>query len=258
MERSENGNKEQGFADKIQKVIETGAVKMRPKWHFAIRGALLVIGAILLALTLLFLVSLIFFVLRQSGAWYAPIFGLRGTYSLLLSLPWFLICAALVFIVILEILVQKYSFAYRKPLLYSAIAVIATAVVGGLVIAGTSFHGRLFEQARQDHLPVAGPLYRGYGGTLPENLIRGEIVKIEETQVHLETPEGEEVEINIGPQTRFPLGIDLAVGDNVLILGDRDGGTMTAFGIRRVEQGGQLPMPMQRMHMRFMPFPDMK
>jgi len=57
-----------------------------------------------------------FFFLREGGAWYAPAFGGRGWFVLLHSAPLLLLFLVAVFALILEILVRKYSFAYRAPL----------------------------------------------------------------------------------------------------------------------------------------------
>src|SRR3989344_2081055 len=111
--------------------IRGGEVTMRPRWHFMLKATLVVAGIALAGLTLLFVVSLAMFALRASGVWFMPAFGWHGFAVFLWSLPKLLILLAIVFIIILELLVRHYAFAYRRPLLISALMVIALALLGG-------------------------------------------------------------------------------------------------------------------------------
>ncbi len=138
--------------DNILKAIEAGKVSMRPRWHFVLQAALLLIGTVLAVLALVYLVSFIFYISGQR----------HGLGELLSSLPWLLLLLAAVFIVILEILVRKYSFAYRKPMLYTVFLILALVIVSGFLIARTSFHRNLFDRAHRGELPFGGPFYRHY------------------------------------------------------------------------------------------------
>ncbi len=142
--------------------IKSGQIKMRPRWHFAVRAALLASGIVLFSLALLYLASFIVFILHQTGLWRAPGFGLRGLRVFLFSLPWLLLAVALIFLVILEFLVRRYAFAYGRPLFYSVIAIVLLVLAGALAVAQTSFHRGLFRQAEENRLPWVGPLYRAY------------------------------------------------------------------------------------------------
>jgi hypothetical protein len=128
---SKNIKKQSPLAENILETIQKDDVRMRPKWHFILNISLLVIGTILAGLSLLYLVSFIVFILRQNGSWFMPSFGAQGWSALFISLPWILIFLALLFVIIVGFLVKKYSFAYGRPLLYSALGIIIFASVGG-------------------------------------------------------------------------------------------------------------------------------
>src|SRR3989344_3614541 len=104
--------------------IKRGETIMRPRWHFVLRAMLYALGVLIAALALVYLASFIMFVLRETGLLFVPSFGFRGVGVFLFSLPWFLILLSLVFVFVLEVLVRRYAFAYRKPLLYSVFGIV--------------------------------------------------------------------------------------------------------------------------------------
>jgi hypothetical protein len=126
------------IARKVLAAIESGKVHMRPRWHFVLKAALAIAGMIFLTGALVYLISFIIFVMRESGAWYLTPFGLRGLKVFLMAAPWILIIIAAVVFVILEVLVRRYSFAYQRPLLYSIIAVMALITLSSFAVARNS------------------------------------------------------------------------------------------------------------------------
>ena len=67
--------KKDSIKEGVLKAIADGQVKMHPKWQFVTKTVLLIVGAVLLALTILYLVSFIVFVLRRTDIWFVPGFG---------------------------------------------------------------------------------------------------------------------------------------------------------------------------------------
>ena len=148
--------------DDVLKAIQGGQVKMRPKWQFITKAALMLLGVVLVALTTLYLVSFIVFILRQTGVLFVPAFGPGAFGVFFMSLPWLLIALAAIFMLLLEILIKRYSFAYGRPFLYSALAVIFLGIAGGIIIGETPLHERFFDAAENGQLPFAGPVYEYY------------------------------------------------------------------------------------------------
>lgn len=227
--------------------IKQQRLVMRPYWHYLLPAVLGLIGIVILTLLLIFLVSFILFMLTQSGVLFAPVFGLPGLRALLLSLPWVLIILALVFVAVLEVLVRRYTFTYRRPLLYSMGIIILLAAVGGFVIAQTPLHRGLFDRADRGRLPLAGPLYRELGAPQAHQIYPGRVREITMDGFYMVTPRREEFRVLINPDTQFLRGPDVAVEDIVVVFGERADRTIRARVIRRLDPNERPP---------FVPRPD--
>ncbi len=214
--------------------IKAGRVKMRPKWHFVLKAVLAALGGILLLLAVLYLTSFILFILRQTGVLFVPVFGFGGWHIFFTSLPWLLIFLLMIFIIVLEILVRRYSFAYRRPLLYSAAGIALLAIIGGYIVAATPLHGKLFKNAERGNLPFAGRFYREYGLQRLQNVNLGIIIEITNEGFLIQNRRNDILRVIITPETRFPLGTDFAENDTVVVFGERDDGAVRALGVRKV------------------------
>lgn len=221
------------LAKNILQTIQKDEVRMRPKWHFILNISLLVVGTILAGLSLLYLVSFIVFTLRQNGSWFMPSFGAQGWSALFISLPWLLIVWALLFVIIVGLLVKKYSFAYGRPLIYSALGIILFAGVGGFLIALTPLHSELLFQAEEKNLPLAGGMYRQFCHSQPNNITMGRIIEKIPSGFSLRNQEFEVLMVEVTPRTILPRqGIQLE--EVVVVLGDRQGNVIKAFGVQPV------------------------
>lgn len=222
--------------DRIAAAIKQGQVTMRPKWYFILRAILALVGGILIALVLLFLISMIIFTLRQTGAGFAPAFGARGWMIFLRSLPWLLITLSLVFVFILELLARRYSFAYQRPLLYSALAIVILMVGGGFIIAGTSLHRQVARYAQDNHLPIGEGFYRGLRQQQFKNIYPGVIVATTTDGLMLYSRRGDMLTIIVTPETRIADESGLMTDQPVVVFGERiTSGTIRAFGIRLID-----------------------
>lgn len=209
---------------------------MKPRWRFALESALWVLAAFIVTLALIYLASFIIFSMRETGAWFAPAFGMQGLLLFLLATPWLLVTAAIVFVGLLELFVAHYGFAYRRPVLYSVLGITFFVAAGGLIVADTPLHRQLFAEARADRLPVAGTLYRRFGMERLGNVHRGVIVLVGEGAFDMETRRRETVRVLVPPAAMFPYGIDFGEGDAVVVIGDRASGTIYAIGVRKIDE----------------------
>jgi hypothetical protein len=230
-----NEQKTPSLEEDIMSAIRDGRVKMRPRWKFVLSSVLGIIGAAILLLTLLYVASFAIFTLRQSGALFVPAFGMRGVFAFFSAIPGVLAILLIVFVIILEILVRRYSFAYRRPLLVSVIAILAIVLIGGYALERTRIHADLFRAARGPGLPSPiGQMYREpmgvpgiFHGTI-SSLIPGGFVILDENGAGTTT-------VLIGPGTRLPLGAGFSKGEEVVVFGDSASGSVRALGIREVE-----------------------
>ena len=221
--------------DKILATIKVGEVKMRPRWHFILKALLVALLAVFVALALIFFVSLVGFIVSASGAGLAPGAGLLGWRLLLTSLPWALVLAAIALVLILEVLVSRYSFAYRQPLLYSIIGVVLLTILGGWLVAQTPLHRGIYREFRGGRLPAAGPIYGRFNPERLENAYIGSIKQLTEGGFILETETGEELTIIVSVSTRGPIVDALQPGLEVAVFGLENDNRVEAFGIRPLE-----------------------
>ncbi len=216
--------------------IKAGKIQMQPRWHFVLKIALLSFGAIVVLSALLYVASFMIFTMRQTGIFFTPFFGIRGWQAFFMHLPWMLVFFVFIFIAILEILARRYSFVYRRPLVYSLLGIALIAAAGGIIIANTPFHNGLSGCAEADKLPFAGPAYRDYNRQKLRDIHRGKIMEMKIDGFKLRNRRDENLQIIITRKTRFPFGADFLEGDSVVVFGDRNNDMVRAFGVQKIEE----------------------
>jgi hypothetical protein len=221
--------------NKVLATIKSGDVTMRPKWQFFLRTGLEIAGVIILLLVLIYLASFIIFILQRTGLEFVPSFGWHGLVVFLMSAPWILFILCIVFIIILETLVHQYSFAYKRPIIYSVLGIVLATVFAGFIVSRTSMHRQLLQSANSHQLPVAGPLYRGFGEMRPKDVHKGIIIRQEASGFDMQTMRHEVVFVMVTPRTRIFRDGSLIQGDYVVVLGMLQDGTIQAVGIRKIE-----------------------
>jgi len=220
--------------DNIIRAIQKGEVTMRPKWHFVLRSALVLLGVLVTALGLLFISSFVLFLLRASGVFFIPLFGFPGIRAFLFALPWLLLLFTILFVVVLEILARFYGFGRRLPLLYSALAIIAFVFIATVVIGKTAFHERMNMRAMDGRLPIMGEMYRNF--PKPQDVHRGRVVEMTPSGFVLTHRNGPTTSVILLPETRLPHKDVFVEGDIVVVFGKKDTGTVTALGVLKVDE----------------------
>jgi len=229
-----NNQEQQSIKESVLSKVKKGEVKMRSKSYFILRTILIALSIITVILFTLYIISFITFSLRARGTWFLPGFGFPGIRILFTSLPWLLILIALLSILVLEILIRRFSFSYRRPILYSMLAIIILVLLGSFVIGKTQFHSGLFLRAREGRLPVMGRFYQRYGIGKSRNMHHGVVSEITDEGFKIEKPDGQILTIIITPSTRFPNSQDIKENDTVVVLGEQDNSTVSASDIRKV------------------------
>lgn len=225
--------------DAVLDAIKKEGVKMRPRWHFVLLTLLAASGALILLLTLIYVVSFIVFMLHDGGTWFAPSFGMRGWFDLLRSIPIYLLVLLAIFTIVLDTLVRRYSFVYKRPLLASLAGTVLIVFISGFLVAQTSFHNSLAFQARHGHLPPPlGVWYGHHDHPHSEDMYRGTIVSTSTSGFVIKLGDESTTSVILTPHTRLPFGADFALGDTLVVMGDEMGtGTVRAFGIMEIDPG---------------------
>lgn len=232
----------------IAEKIHSGELLMRPRWHFVLKGALLVAGVAVVLLFILYIISFVLFALRESGLWSVPAFGFSGVLLFLFSLPWVLLSATLVSIALLEILVRRFSFAYRKPFLYSLGGIIVIVFFGSAFVAQEEVHDRVWRFTEKRHIPLIDPLYRGYAVPHMKGVHPLTVATTTKHGFMAMDRGGETLEVIVGSDTRFPAGFNFVLGDEVVVIGARvvpedtdDLDTIEALGVKPTRHMNKRP-----------------
>jgi hypothetical protein len=230
-------NTPQNLKDEILQEIETRNIKMRPKWQFVLYSSAAILAGIVLWLTVIYVASFIVFVLDYSGVWFVPNLGGNGWYHFLLSVPWILIILLISLFLLLEYIIKRSSFSYRRPLIYSILITIFLIVIGTYSISKTSLHLALLKSAEKNNLPVAGPMYRRFGHPNLKNIHKGIITELDPPDHLLLRNQADQIlNIIIKPNTRLPREKTFIVGDMVVVFGERTGkGIVEAVGIQKIQ-----------------------
>ena len=247
-----NKQENNSVAEKVLGKIKKEKIKMKPKIHFVFGTFLLMLGILVLVLFIPYLVSLIVFSLRVSGVLFLPKFGLSGIKMLLSSLPWLLISITVFLIVLLEIFARKFTFVYRRPVIYSLIIIIGIIFMGSFLIERTSLHSDLFWNAQGRSLPAIGTIYRDFGSRRIDNMYHGVVVEIIDGGFKIETLCGEVLTVTTSLETNFALSTEIQKNDMVIILGEIKNDSVQALNIRKTEQDFDLFFPQQGRGNRFL------
>ncbi len=228
---TENNNQEKSISEAVLKTIESGAAKQSPKWHFMLRGVLWAAVSVLAFICLLFVVSLAAFTISENKIMAARDFGWLGASTMLVSLPWILFGIIAILIFVVEYLARRYSFAYRRPLLYSIAAILIIVFGGSMLLSQLRFHENMQEYSGARRSPVAF-VYQGDMGRPIIKLHTGIIERFNPDGFLMRSRFDEILSVIINERTSFPRGKTFVEQDPVLVIGPRQDTVIYAQGIR--------------------------
>ncbi|MBP9669635.1 MAG: hypothetical protein KBE09_05095, partial [Candidatus Pacebacteria bacterium] len=187
----------------VMGAIHTDQVRMHSRLYFFARSTLWLVSILLAFSVALFLLSFAIFMLRGNGLLATSAFGVRGLMPLLFSLPWLIGLAIVMLIVTIEVMSLRFALVYKRPLIYSVLAVLAVTTLGASAIAHTTMHERMFRLGREGKLPSFGA--RFYEGALRErpDVHVGTIVSVGD-QLVIETRTGSTTTVFLTEETRRP------------------------------------------------------
>lgn len=243
-----NEKQEKSIAEKVIGKIKSGNIKMESRAHFVLKAVLAGLIFLILFLFLSYLSSFIVFSVRASGMMFLPKFGSPGIAIFFRSLPWLLFLTIAVLIILTETFAKKFTFVWRRPIIYSLAAIVIIVVAVGFLIDKTPFHSKLFLSAREGKLLTIGPLYRDFGIPKTRDFHYGIVSEIIENGFKMETFKKETLTIIFDSKTRFFPDKEIKKDDAAVVLGKRKNNTVSAFEIRRVEKDFDIfPGPRDRM-----------
>lgn len=232
-------NKKLSVRDDVISKIEQGEVKMKSKRYFVSKTVLIFGFTALFSLLALYTGSFIFFILEENAILTLSNMGIEGLKLAILSFPWHLVVLVLSVTVLVEVMLKRFSFIYKRPLIYSMLAILLLVIVGSVVMGATSVHRSFFDLAEQDRLPVMGGLYRHFADLDIEHVHFGEILEVGNGKVVMELEGGEVVDLNITKSTKGYRRIseELEEGRNIVVIGEKYDGEIDVIRFKGLNRG---------------------
>ena len=248
--------------DKIREAvlekIRSNEVRMKSRWIFMFNIALLVVLTAIVFVASAFLLSIILFGVIMSGRLLLFGFGLRGIEIFLLTFPWPLLTLDVILMICIALLLKKFKFGYRSPLLYSAGGVVFAIVCIGVILDYSPVHPSLSRQEQRHHLmPPFGYFYSNINRPPHEQgVFRGVVILHSSTTILLQNSDpdsdydaegmGISSSTSMHASSSEPLihvfllpslqgAPNIAVGDTVYVAGDIGKKGIYAYGIEKVE-----------------------
>ncbi len=216
--------------------IQAGEIAMKPKAYFVLSVTALICLSILILVTSVFLISYTLFTLSVSGRLLLLGFGLRGFFAFVLLFPWFIFLLDIAFIWVLDLLIQRFRFAYHRPLIYVFVGTTLVVVLASLAFNATHFHGELQNRAERKQLPMFGGMYNHLRDPYEERgVFQGVVKNIEGNTFTIDPDEDDSdtrVILVITPDDTVVHDL-ITVGDHVFVAGDIIDGEIHAYGIKK-------------------------
>ena len=234
MEHSPNTIKEG-----VLKAITDHKVMMRSSTFFRVEYALILLVSLLVLCVTIGLAGFILFALRVNGHEALLSFGPRGIQAFLLVFPWPLFVLDLLLLIILQALMRRFAFGYRRPIfLVLAILFIGGGISALLLDRETSVHDRLMQESQHGGVPP--PFANFYGnarGPAPhaQGIYRGVVKEIRIDRIVIEHEDLDVDQDDRGFEVILPNGQSpsaYTVGEEVYVYGTEQHGVITAVGIR--------------------------
>ncbi len=226
--------------DNLLAHIQTGKINMKPKWHFMVRSISLGSGLLLTGLLSLYFMSLVFFVLRESGIWWTSGFGIQGLLFFITTSPWLLITITLIFLSTVYILIRHFGHNYRHHAIYSLIALVLLAILGTSLMHYFAIHDSVRTWSKDNQLGLMSSYYQDDSLSRTRDITPGKIIEIAKNNLVIKNREGTYT-IFHNDKTRWYKDLKPTIGTHVMIFGHpTSSSTIEAKGIR------PLPPPLEK------------
>lgn len=147
--------------EQVKILIEEGRVKMKPRWFFVLKSILNILFILIVFLIMLYFISFISLVVRERLALgFHP--AMIGWGKFIFGIPWLIVSLSFILLIVLEVLVRKYSFVYRRPIAYTLFFSIFFIVLITLLLPKIDKEERLPRLGEDPRIPVFGPMHKFY------------------------------------------------------------------------------------------------
>ncbi len=213
--------------------IKSGKITMHSRGYLVWKRMLWILAICLLAAAGIFILSFIIFTLKVSGVWDLPKFGTHGLKEFLIFFPWLFIPAILLFLWLLERFMLQFSFVYKMPIVYSALGLLIITVAGSIIVLKSPLHYKILTYAHNQPLPLAGPVYKFYGHSRPNDFYTGIVTQINKNSYTLTTADGDQKTVTTNNFTKWFADGPLQNGDCVEVVLEEHNNIISAIVIKK-------------------------
>lgn len=147
--------------------IKSGKIIMKPKWHFVLKTILRVLSVIILFFVIIYLLNFIGLVTHERDFNILDL-SPRGMRAFMVAVPWVIVLLSMFLLSVFYILVKKFSFVYRKPLVYGFFGIIFLIVFIGFIVHIIDAKFRFARFGEGERVPVLGPMHKYYRGEMKD------------------------------------------------------------------------------------------
>ena len=236
MPKSPGDSHQKNLSEGVLEKIKAGEVKMRPRAYFTLKVALVVLVAFCAFVATSLLMSFVIFSLRVSGRLFLLGFGAQGVMLFLRFFPWNLLLFIILFLVLLEWLLKRFSFGWKRSFSSMVAIIFLSSTLAAVLLFIGSFHEQLEQKARKGQLPVFGGMYKDSRRPMPDQgIFRGQVQAIRgNTFVLHEEDEPNETGHLIYAPDNVKLVDIIHVGDLIFVATVDVNGQLHAVGIKRL------------------------
>ena len=217
----------------ILTIVDSKKIQMIPKWKFVVYSLLGLIGICFSFLLLLFVVSLVMFILARYGFMYLPMFGFQATLHAITGIPIVLCLFGLLLVFIIEVVSRQFSFSFRRPLLVTLCIIIGIALIVGYLVSITPLHMMMRGYAKERHFDRFNSLYERPPREQLETgraVLRGEVIATTTDSLTLSLF-NDVIRTVYATGTRQPFG-GVTLGDDIIVFGRIEGGRFLVMKLR--------------------------
>lgn len=216
-------NNQKKLKDKILDKIKTGNIKMKPKSYFALKTILVLALIVVTVVILSFLVSFVIFSIRESSRLFLLGFGDAGIRTFFITFPWFLLVIEIILLIIVDILLKHFKFAYKTPFIYLILSTTIFVMVISVFVSVTPVHETLYQEVVGNKLTALKAMYiDAKKPPSEEGVFRGIVVSINNEAIIIDSDDNDK-DSDDGYKTIFFPKIksgnipSLNIGDLVLV-----------------------------------------
>lgn len=140
--------------------INSGDIKMKPKIYFTAKTILVLLAVTVTIVVLFFLISFMVFSIRDSSRLFLLGFGDAGIWTFLITFPWLLLVIEIILLVVVDILLKYFKFAYKTPFIYLVTGTTIVVVFISFFVSSIPIHETLYQEATEQKIPVFETIYK--------------------------------------------------------------------------------------------------